>query len=157
MNSVPTDSLGFLLHDAARLMRRRFEDRGQQFGLSTAQWRLLVHLVREGAAAQARIAELLEIEPISVSRLVDRMEQAGWVERCPDPADRRVRIVHPTAQALAAFNEVRLMAGEVYEIAQQGLAAEERAVLIEALKAIVHNLSETDAAGPQIFPLRKEA
>ena len=97
-----TNTLGFLLHDATRLIRRRFELRGQAFGLSSAQWRLLVHLVREGSASQARIAELLEIEPISVSRLVDRMEQAGWVERRASRGDQRLVEVHltPAGRAL---------------------------------------------------------
>ena len=67
MNSPALDGFGLLLHDAARLLRRRFEARGGEYGLSSAQWRLLVKLVREGRAAQSRLAELLEIEPISVS------------------------------------------------------------------------------------------
>lgn len=97
MKSDSTRTLGFLLHDAARLLRRRFEGRGAEHGLSAAQWRLMVHVVRHGCGvSQARLAEALEIEPISVSRLVDRMEQGGWVERSPDPQDRRVRLIHPT-------------------------------------------------------------
>ena len=75
MKSAPIDQFGFLLHDAARLMRRRFELRGSEYGLSAAQWRALVRLVKFGPMPQARLADLLEIEPISVSRLVDRMEE----------------------------------------------------------------------------------
>ena len=71
------DRLGFLIHDAARLLRKRFEAKGSAYGLSAAQWRLLVRLVKEEGVAQARLAELLEIEPISVSRLLDRMEEGG--------------------------------------------------------------------------------
>ena len=85
------EKLGLLIHDSARLMRRRFDARASAHGLSSAQWRLLVRVAKEPGIAQARIAELLEIEPISVSRLVDRMEDSGWIERRPDPADRRVR------------------------------------------------------------------
>lgn len=80
-----TDRLGFLLHDAARLMRRRFEARASGYGLSSAQWRLLVRVVKEAGVAQARLAELLEIEPISVSRLIDRMEEGAGSSAAPMP------------------------------------------------------------------------
>ena len=150
MKKTPTDSLGFLIHDAARLLRRRFEARGSEYGLSAAQWRLLVHLVRHEQLPQARLAELLEIEPISVSRLIDRMEQSGWVERRPSPADRRVRLVHPTEKSLTAFNEVRAMAGEVYDAALDGLTRAERDTLMHGLRTITRNLAdnpEETAAG----------
>ena len=61
MKNEGIDRLGFLIHDAARLVRRNFEQRGSEFGLSAAQWRLLVRLVKEEGVAQARLAELLEI------------------------------------------------------------------------------------------------
>ena len=81
MTTDGIDRLGFLIHDSARLLRKRFEEKGRAYGLSAAQWRLLVRLVKEEGVAQARLAELLEIEPISVSRLLDRMEEGGWIER----------------------------------------------------------------------------
>lgn len=138
------DRLGFLLHDAARLMRKRFEARASAYGLSAAQWRLLVRLVKDEGVAQARLAELLEIEPISVSRLLDRMEEGGWVERRPDAKDRRVRIVFPTTKSREAFAEVRGMAGEVYEQALGGLAPQIRKATIQGLTAIVSNLSDPE-------------
>ena len=144
MKTLKTNTLGFLLHDASRLLRRRFEARGQRHGLSSAQWRLLVHLAREGSASQARIAELLEIEPISVSRLVDRMEQAGWVERGSDPNDRRVRLLQPSQKAIDAFEEVRLIAGEIYDRALEGLDAGERALLTRGLETVVANLGRME-------------
>jgi MarR family transcriptional regulator for hemolysin len=144
MKNTPTDSLGFLIHDAARLLRRRFEARGGEHGLSAAQWRLLVHLVRQGGASQARLAELLEIEPISVSRLLDRMEQGGWVTRQPDPNDRRVRVVHPTDRTLETFAAVKAVAGEVYDEALAGLSSEDRANLMRCLTTLVANLGDMD-------------
>ncbi|MGI6851067.1 MarR family winged helix-turn-helix transcriptional regulator [Mesorhizobium sp. 1B3] len=139
-----TERLGFLLHDAARLMRKRFETRASGYGLSAAQWRLLVRLVKDEGVAQARLAELLEIEPISVSRLLDRMEEGGWIERRQDANDRRVRMIFPTAKSRDAFAEVKSMAGEVYEEALAGLPAPIRRATIEGLTAIVNNLSEAD-------------
>lgn len=143
-----TDRLGFLIQDAARLMRKRFEARGSQYGPSAAQWRLLFRLVKEEGVAQARLAELLEIEPISVSRLLDRMEDGGWIERRPDAADRGVRMVFPTPKAREAYGVVKSMAGEVYEEALAGVPDEARRALIEALEAISKNLSDSEGGGP---------
>ncbi|WP_415184262.1 MarR family winged helix-turn-helix transcriptional regulator [Phaeovulum sp.] len=139
-----TDSLGFLLHDAARLIRRRFEARAADLGLTSAQWRALVHILRAGNASQARLAERLEIEPISVSRLVDRMVEGGWVTRKADPSDRRARIVVPTSKSLKTYEEARSVADVVYAQALTGLPAETRETLMRALRAIVCNLSEPD-------------
>ena len=145
MASDGTDNLGFLVHDAARLFRRRFEAKGRAHGLSAAQWRLLVRLVKEEGVAQARLAELLEIEPISVSRLLDRMEEGGWIERRQDARDRRVRMIFPTDKSRDAFAAIKSVAGEVYEIALAGLDANERRVLVKGLNTIIANLSEEEA------------
>ena len=139
------DRLGLLLHDATRAVRRRFELRTQDWGLSSAQWRLLVSLKRDARASQARLAELLEIEPISVSRMVDRMEQTGWVRREPDPADRRARVIVPTDQALKAFETVNGVAGGVYAEALAGLSESEKAALVKALNKIIENLTGEEA------------
>ncbi len=142
MTNDETDRLGFLVHDVARLLRRRFEAKASGSGLSAAQWRLLVRVAKEPGVAQARLAELLEIEPISVSRLVDRMEEGGWIERRADANDRRVRLIFPTAKANEAYGKVKSMAGEVYEAALAGLSPEARKATIDGLKAIISNLSD---------------
>ena len=142
MASNGTDNLGFLIHDAARLLRKRFEAKGSAYGLSAAQWRLLVRLVKEEGVAQARLAELLEIEPISVSRLLDRMEEGGWIERRQDTADRRVRTIHPTPKAREVYAKVKAMAVEVYEESLKGVPPETRRGLISGLNAMVENLSD---------------
>ncbi|PFG61751.1 DNA-binding MarR family transcriptional regulator [Thioclava sp. ES.031] len=144
---MPDQSLGFLLHDATRLIRRRFEARANEFGLTTAQWRLLVYLKKEGALPQARLAELLEIEPISVSRLVDRMEEADWVCRKPDPNDRRVKLVHPSPKARNAFEDARDIAEEIYAKGLAGLSDDDVATALNTLRQIIRNLSE-DCTSP---------
>jgi len=136
-----TDNLGVLLHDSTRLLRRRLDKRISHLGLSTAQWRLLVGALRSGGMTQARIAEKLEIEPISVSRLVDRMEQAGWVERVPDPTDRRAKMVVPTDRAQSFYETIRDAAREVTAEALAGLDDERKLVLIETLQHVVTNLA----------------
>ena len=142
MTTEGIDRLGFLIHDSARLLRKRFETRGSAYGLSAAQWRLLVRLVKEEGVAQARLAELLEIEPISVSRLLDRMEEGGWIERRQDASDRRVRTIFPTDKSRYAFAAIKGAAGEVYDLALAGLSAEERQTLVKGLNTIITNLAD---------------
>ncbi|MER9326965.1 MarR family transcriptional regulator [Mesorhizobium sp. M0152] len=149
MVSDGIDRLGFLIHDVQRLMRKRFETRASGLGLSSAQWRLMVRVAKEAGVTQARLAELLEIEPISVSRLVDRMEEGGWIERRADATDRRVRMIFPTAKASAAYAEVKSLAGEVYEDSLVGVSPEDRGVLIRALDTMARNLAEDDASSDE--------
>jgi MarR family transcriptional regulator for hemolysin len=144
---MKTDSpaLGLLLHDAARALRRAFEERSAEFGLSSAQWRMMVHVCKVGSAPQSRFADLLEIEPISVSRLLDRMEAQGWVTRDNDPNDRRVRLVLPTDKALQAFDHIKTIAEDVYGQALAGLTEDERRILTMGLCTIVTNLAAEPA------------
>jgi DNA-binding MarR family transcriptional regulator len=98
--------------------------------------------VKEEGAPQARLAEFLEIEPISVSRLLDRMETGGWITRRQDVSDRRVRMIFPTDKSRRAFEAVKAVAGAVYEQAVAGLDEHERRTLVHGLKCIVDNLSD---------------
>ena len=107
--------------------------------------------LKEEGVAQARLAELLEIEPISVSRLLDRMEEGGWIERRQDSTDRRVRMIFPTEKTRAVFAEVKAVAGEVYERALAGLSTEERLATVHGLRTIVENLSAGETAEPNIL------
>jgi DNA-binding MarR family transcriptional regulator len=141
-----TPGLGLQLHDAARAVRRAFEERSAEFGLSSAQWRMMVHVCKQGSAPQSRFADLLEIEPISVSRLLDRMEGQGWVTREHDPHDRRVRLVLPTVKALQAFDHIKIIADDVYGQALSGLSEDERRILMAGLSAIITNLATSEMA-----------
>jgi MarR family transcriptional regulator, transcriptional regulator for hemolysin len=140
-------SLGPLLHDAARLIRRRFEQHTADLGLSSAQWRLLIHVLKEERVTQARLAERLEIEPISVSRLIDRMVQAGWVMRETDPNDRRVRLIVASPRALSIRESLFQTARGVYAEALAGIPSQDQAALIDMLQTLTTNLSEAIATG----------
>lgn len=139
---IPRESLGFLMQDVTRLLRKRFEGQAAALGLTSAQWRLLVNLMRHGPLPQARLAELLEIEPISLSRLVDRMAEAGWVERRPDPNDRRIRIVHATDQTRAQIGAARHIADSIYAEALAGLPPDASETMTAMLRRIICNLSQ---------------
>ena len=92
-------NLGFLLHDVARLLRRNFDRRVQTLELTQAQWKVLIYLSRNEGIKQAQLAEFLEVQPISVGRLIDRMEAAEWVVRKPDATDRRAFNLYLTDKA----------------------------------------------------------
>ena len=83
------DSTGFLITDVSRLLRRSFDERARQIGVTRAQWRALTALRRHEGINQSGLADLIEVEPITLCRMVDRLEEAGHVERRRDPGDRR--------------------------------------------------------------------
>src|SRR5882757_1686102 len=96
-SNAPT--LGFLLHDVARLLRRRFEQNARGSGLTRSQWQVLAYLAQNEGINQSGLADLLEIEPITLGRIVDKLQVLRLVERRPDPSDRRVWLLHLTPAA----------------------------------------------------------
>lgn len=147
MTSNP-DKLGLLLHDATRLLRKRFAQRASGYGLTSAQWRVLAILARFGSASQARLADRLEIEPISVSRMIDRMEQAGWVARVPDPTDRRIKMIVPTERSRAAEADMKALAASVYDEALEAFSPEAKDALLSGLTTLITTLSACSGEPP---------
>ncbi|WP_162784738.1 MarR family winged helix-turn-helix transcriptional regulator [Paracoccus suum] len=133
-----------MMHHIGRRLSRRFEERTRDRSLTSAQWRLLVLLRRAGEMRQARLAEALEIEPISVSRMIDRMEQGGWVSREPDPTDRRARIVRPTARAMNSLSRLGDVAEAVYAEALRGFSRSEIDTLMGLIDRMNLNLATAD-------------
>ncbi|HVY98461.1 MAG TPA: MarR family transcriptional regulator [Dongiaceae bacterium] len=139
-------TFGFLLHDTARLMRRDFERRSRSSGLTRAQWAVLAYLARSEGTSQAALAETLEIEPITLVRLLDRLENAGWVERRADPSDRRVRRLYLTETARPLMEQFQELAAATREAALLGLDEAERRQLTDLLMKVRTNLSGRDIA-----------
>jgi DNA-binding MarR family transcriptional regulator len=133
---------GFLLHDIARLMRKRFDARARHSGLTRAQWQVLLTLTRQEGVNQAALAEALDLEPITVGRLIDRMEEAGWVERRPDAADRRAHRLYITARARPMMAQLEIVGQNLLDEAFGGLSPGERDGLLDLLVRIRGNLSE---------------
>jgi MarR family transcriptional regulator for hemolysin len=107
---VLESDLLFVLHDVARLMRVRTDQKARAHGMTRAQWVILVYLERRPGISQNDLAGLVEVEPITIARLVDRLEARGVVERRLDPSDRRVRRLHLTPAArpfLALIDDYR--------------------------------------------------
>jgi DNA-binding MarR family transcriptional regulator len=139
-NHDPTRNLGFLVHEVARLMRRSFDRRVQSLGLTQAQWRALVHLSRCEGMNQAALAEILEIQPITLTRLLDKLQQSGWIERRHDPADRRSFRLYLTEQAQPLLAELEAAGTEIRAEATAGMNQTTRRELIDLLCAIKTNL-----------------
>lgn len=136
----PDESFGFVLHDVARLLRKRFEQRAKGLGLTRAQWQLLAALHHHEGINQSGLADLLELEPITVARLIDRMEEAGWVERRADPADRRAHRMFMTERATQVISRMRRLGDAVRGEAMAGLAEDQRAALLDLLLHVRGNL-----------------
>ena len=137
-------SFGFLMHDVSRLMRKSFDRRASAIGLTRSQWRVLAHLSRNEGVKQAVLAEILEIKPITLARLLDRLGANGWVERRPDPNDKRARRLFLTDKARPILVELREVALSVREEALSGFAAVEQDRLIDQLRAVKENLLTAD-------------
>ena len=136
-------TFGFLVQDVARLLKRHFERRARQTGLplTRRQAAVLVHVSRRQGVSQAEIAGLLDMEAISLVRMLDRLCEEGLVERRAHPTDRRVRTLWLTDAAqpvLARILEINL---EIRAEAFAGLPAELRDALIDTLAVIKDNLS----------------
>lgn len=140
-------NLLILLHDVARLMRTLADRRARAHGMTRAQWMILLRLRRCGGMTQRELAEILEVEPITVGRLIDRLTARNLVERRADPADRRVWRLYLTPKAapvLAEINELRIaFDAEV----TAGLSPERRQVVTEALLLMKNNLLAAGEAG----------
>ncbi|MES2755016.1 MAG: MarR family transcriptional regulator [Pseudomonadota bacterium] len=135
-----TDSLGFLLSDVSRLIRRRFDARARLVGATRAQWRTLVTLARHEGINQGGLAELLEVEPISLCRMIDRLAEAGLVERRRDPGDRRAWRIYLTEDAKPKLERLRTLADALFEETLAGVAAADRTRVMTALERMRENL-----------------
>lgn len=138
-------NFGFILNDVARLMRTTFDRRVKALGLTRSQWWVLNHLFRNDGVTQSELADILEVEKATLGRLLDRMEQKGWVRREGHAGDRRAKRVFLTEEVEPAINTMRSAAAEVRRDALSGLSASQQEQFVDALLAIKGNLSKQDS------------
>ena len=136
----PSRDLLVLLNDVARLVRTVADREARAHGMTRAQWMILFRLRRRDGMTQRELAEVLEVEPITVGRLVDRLEARGLVERRADPRDRRCWRLHLTPAAPPVFAELDEARERVDEEVTRGLPAPLRAAAVDALLAMKRNL-----------------
>ncbi|MBV9824210.1 MAG: MarR family transcriptional regulator [Alphaproteobacteria bacterium] len=135
-------SFGFLVNDVARLFGRRFDHNGTRLGLTRAQCRTLSYLARNEGINQAGLADLLEVRPMTLVRQIDRMEEAGWIERQPDPGDRRARRLFLTAKARPILGRIWDVATLTRDEVLNCLSHQEADVLIGLLGRVHASMSE---------------
>ena len=135
------ENLGTMLADTSRLLRRSFDVRARDIGVTRAQWQVLTTLLRHEGVNQGGLAELLDVEPITVCRMVDRLQEAGLVERRADPADRRSWRLFLAPRAHDLLAELRPLADALIEDALTGIDQDERDQLRDLLDRIRDNLS----------------
>jgi MarR family transcriptional regulator for hemolysin len=135
-------TLGFLLHDVARLLKKRFEQNSHGSGLTRSQWQVLTYLVQNEGINQTRLAELIEIEPITLGRIVDKLEAMGLIERHPHPTDRRTWLLHLMPTARPKLEQVRDLGEVIRSEALAGVSEDDRQHLLKTLQALKANLTQ---------------
>lgn len=148
-NTNPNRNFGCLLHDTARLLRRDFNRRAQKLGLTQTQWQALCVLSHNEGINQASLADLLEVQPITLGRLIDRLEATGWVERRNHPTDRRAITLYLTSKAEPILNEMSKLAEETRNLALEGVSETDQQHLMQVLEHIKDNLLSLEPQGDE--------
>jgi MarR family transcriptional regulator, transcriptional regulator for hemolysin len=140
MTEAPQRILGFLLHDVARLLRKRFEQNARDLGLTRSQWQVLAHLAEREGIHQGALAEILEIEPITLVRILDKLQAAGLIERRPHAKDRRVWLLFLTPKAHPVLEKMRGIGAVTRGEALDGVSEADRERLLGILSTMKSNL-----------------
>ena len=143
LNAAATRDLriGFLIHDVSRLRRNTFDQYMKPLGVTRSQWWVLAHLSRKDGMMQTELAGLLDVGKVTLGGLVDRLEAGGWIDRRPNPSDRRVKNVFLTPKATGLLQEMRAVERVLNQDVLKGFSAEERQRLAELLGRVKANLS----------------
>ncbi len=132
----------FLLHDVARLLRVDSDKRARLQGMTRAQWAILIWLERQPGISQKELSELLEVEPITLARLIDRLEARGMVERRPDPRDRRIWRLHLLRPARDVLHEIDDHRADMTRTVTAGIDENSIEIMIEALMRMKATLTQ---------------
>ncbi|MET0291932.1 MAG: MarR family transcriptional regulator [Steroidobacteraceae bacterium] len=136
-----THTVGFLLKDLSRLYVQRFEEHAKSISMTLMQCKVLVNLDRSEGVSQAKLAEMVSVEPMAMVRLLDRMEEDDLIERRPDPADRRARQLYLTRKAKPKLDEIWRLAAVVRTEMLEGVSKSDRDIFLRVLDAAHANLS----------------
>src|SRR5262245_18963515 len=129
-----------LLYDVARHMRTHADQLARRHGTTRAQWLILLRLEREPDLSQNELAAIAEVAPITVARLVDRLEAAGLVTRCPDPADRRVWRLRLTRAAAPILREIKRCRAQLHDVMTRDMEPAALQAMLAGLRQMKSNL-----------------
>lgn len=136
----PIAQWAYLVHEVARLLKRRFEEEARSFGLTLPQWRALAQISLARDSSQAAIAAALDADPMTVSGILDRLEKRGLITRFPDPDDSRVKLTKVTPEGAELVTRARDVGRIVFDAAMVGVAEKDRLALVRALGCVRENL-----------------
>ena len=135
------EDLPFEIAETAHALRRAFDRRASSLGVTRAQWKVLFRLTRFPGLRQVELAEMLDVEPITLSRIVDRLEEASLVERVRDPADRRAWRLQVTEKAKPLIAKLKTLGSDLIEDAFEGIAEDDlrkmRGVLVQVRENLI--------------------
>jgi len=141
----------FLLNDVARLLRTYADHMAAQFGMTRAQWAVLVRLQRSEGLNQSELAELLDLQPITLTRLLDKLCDSGLIERRPDPADRRAKRLFLTPAARPVLERLGVLGEETMANTLAGVDRDNVEQMVSKLAIVKDNLrrliQQRDAEG----------
>jgi len=149
MTQASETSLFYLLHDTQRQIRKHFDRRATRLELTRAQWRALKATGRHEGVSQTELAEYLDMEPIPVGRVIDRLEKTGFIERRADPGDRRRWRLYLTPKAHAVVDEMEVIAAGLRDDALKGIPRADLDTLMQTLIKMKENLAALDAAAAE--------
>lgn len=138
--------LAWEIAETHRALRRYFDRRAAALGVTTAQWRVIAHVGHAPGLKQVELAERLDVEPITAGRIVDRLEEAGLIERQPDPGDRRVWRLFLTGKAEPISGKLRELAEDMAEEAFAGFTPGQLVVIRDQLASMRENIGAAEAA-----------
>lgn len=138
--------LAWEIGETHRALRRYFDRRAAALGVTTAQWRVIAHVGHAPGLKQVELAERLDVEPITAGRIVDRLEEAGLIERQPDPGDRRVWRLYLTDKAEPIGGKLRELADDMAEEAFAGLAPKQLELIRDQLAIVRENVAAAEGA-----------
>lgn len=137
------DTIGIAVGEAARLLRERFDAYASTKGITRPQWLVLIALMRQEPISQVKLANYLQVEPMSLCRMADRLQAAGMVERHPDPDDRRIRLLTLSPKARVLMAELRRHGWLILELATDGFSERQKSELMNNLKRFCENLNSS--------------
>jgi MarR family transcriptional regulator for hemolysin len=134
--------MAFLINDVARLLRTYADQRAASFGMTRAQWAVLVRLERAEGLKQSELADMLDLQPISLTRLVDRLCDSGLIERRADPSDRRAKRLYLTPAARPVIERLHAIGETLMAEVLQGIDSDDIGAMLEYLDLMKENLKQ---------------
>ena len=141
--------IGYLVHEVARLFRRRFEDEARVHGITLPQWRALAEIHRQEGISQVSLAGCIDTDPMTLSGILDRLDKRGLIERYTDPNDSRAKLARLSPAGLELVSTAKNVGRELYENALDGLSEAERKNLAAGLMLLRDNLNKLDQVAAQ--------